>query len=300
MPEYPDIMVYEDALRRHCVGRALRDIRVKSPFLLRTVEPPLDVFDNQIVGDVEHIGKRIVLVFPKENFLVIHLMIAGRLRLKPPRAKIPGKVGLAAFDFDDHTIIFTEASSHKRASLHAVQGRANLAAFDRGGADVLRVTTDVFRQAICQNNHTLKRALTDPRYLAGIGNSYSDEILFRAKLPPLKRTASLSASDAKVLHTACKKVLVEWRDTLIKEVGNGFPDKVTAFRPDMAVHGKFGQPCRVCGNAIQRIRYANHETNYCAHCQNGGKLYADRAISRLLKEDWPRTLEELEELKIGM
>ena len=294
LPELPDITVYLDALERHIVGRRLTNIRVASPFLLRSVDPPLSSVDGKMVSDVDRRGKRIVMAVEDDHFLVIHLMIAGRLRWRDAGAKIPGKVGLAAFDFDHGTLLFTEAGSKKRASLHLVRGAKSLAQFDRGGLDVFETDLARFTQRLQHENRTLKRALTDPRILDGIGNAYSDEILHRARLSPVKRTQSLSAEELERLLQAARASLAEWTDRLLKEVGDGFPDKVTAFRPGMAVHGRYREPCPVCQSSVQRIRYANRETNYCASCQTGGKLLADRALSRLLKGDWPKRLEDLE------
>ena len=294
LPELPDITVYLDALERHIVGRRLTNIRVASPFLLRSVDPPLSSVDGKMVCSVDRRGKRIVMAVEDDHFLVIHLMIAGRLRWRDAGAKIPGKVGLAAFDFDHGTLLFTEAGSKKRASLHLVRGAKSLAQFDRGGLDVFETDLATFTHRLQHENRTLKRALTDPRILDGIGNAYSDEILHRARLSPVKRTQSLSAEDLERLLQAARASLAEWTDRLLKEVGDGFPDKVTAFRPGMAVHGRYREPCPVCQSSVQRIRYANRETNYCASCQTGGKLLADRALSRLLKGDWPKRLEDLE------
>lgn len=294
LPELPDITVYLDALERHIVGRRLTNIRVVSPFLLRSVDPPLSSVDGKMVSGVDRRGKRIVMAVEDDHFLVIHLMIAGRLRWRDAGAKIPGKVGLAAFDFDHGTLLFTEAGSKKRASLHLVRGAKSLAQFDRGGLDVFETDLATFTHRLQHENRTLKRALTDPRILDGIGNAYSDEILHRARLSPVKRTQSLSAEELERLLQAARASLAEWTDRLLKEVGDGFPDKVTAFRPGMAVHGRYREPCPVCQSSVQRIRYANRETNYCASCQTGGKLLADRALSRLLKGDWPKRLEDLE------
>ncbi len=294
LPELPDITVYLDALERHIVGRRLTNIRVASPFLLRSVDPPLSSVDGKMVSGVDRRGKRIVMAVEDDHFLVIHLMIAGRLRWRDAGAKIPGKVGLAAFDFDHGTLLFTEAGSKKRASLHLVRGAKSLAQFDRGGLDVFETDLATFTHRLQHENRTLKRALTDPRILDGIGNAYSDEILHRARLSPVKRTQSLSAEELERLLQAARASLAEWTDRLLKEVGDGFPDKVTAFRAGMAVHGRYREPCPVCQSSVQRIRYANRETNYCASCQTGGKLLADRALSRLLKGDWPKRLEDLE------
>jgi formamidopyrimidine-DNA glycosylase len=297
MPELPDVTVYVETLAARTVGQELRGVRLKSPFLLRTFDPPLSSASGQKVVSVRRIGKRIVLGLERELFLVIHLMIAGRLRWRPPGAPVPGKVGLAAFDFPAGSLLLTEASTKKRASLHVVSGARGLEEFARGGIEIEGATLAAFREALVRENHTVKRALTDPRLFSGIGNSYSDEILHAARLSPVKRTAQMSDEEIARLFDATRRTLTEWTDRLRKEVGDGFPEKVTAFREGMAVHGRYGQPCPKCGAPVQRILYAENETNYCARCQTGGKLLADRALSRLLHEDWPRTLEELEELK---
>ncbi len=294
MPELPDIQTYCEALERFVVGRALRAIRVSSPFLVRSVDPPIRSFDGQPVEGVERIGKRIVLAFAAERFLVIHLMIAGRLRWRPPGKKPPGRAALATFEFDHGALFLTEAGTKRRASLTAVAGRAALAAIDRGGLEPLQCTRNGFVQRLRSENHTLKRALTDPRLFSGIGNSYSDEILHRARLSPLQTTARLGDEEVARLFDATREVLAWWTDHLRAEVGEGFPETVTAFRPEMKVHGRYRQPCPDCGAPVQRIRYAENETNYCARCQTGGRLLADRAMSRLLRSDWPRSLDELE------
>ncbi len=297
MPELPDITNYVEALERHVTGRTLEKVRLRSPFLLRSVQPRLTEVHGRTVTGFHNIGKRLVWEFEDEEpprFLVLHLMIAGRLRKKKKGAKLNRKTGLAAFDFDDVTIILTEASTKKRASLYVVGSREELAEHDPGGIDIFDVTTEEFRAALTRNNHTIKRALTDPRYLSGIGNAYSDEILHRARMSPFKLTQSMSDEEFEHLHAVTKEVLREWTERLRGELGDGFPDKVTAFRPEMAVHGKYGEPCPVCGREVQRVRYAENEMNYCAECQTGGKLLADRSLSRLLKKDWPKTLDELE------
>jgi formamidopyrimidine-DNA glycosylase len=295
MPEYPDVVVYLERLQAYVGGRVLEGVRLRSPFVLRSVDPPLaSVFDKRVEG-FERIGKRLVWVFPDELFLVIHLMVAGRLHWKKRGTAPAGKVGLAAFDFDNGSLMLTEASMKKRASINVVQGRGALQALDRGGIDVFTSSTEEFAAALTRENHTLKRTLTDPRMFDGIGNAYSDEILHRAKLSPLTFSTRLDAAEVQRLQAACRDVLAEWTTRLRAEAGDGFPEKVTAFRPEMAVHGKYREPCPVCGARVQRIRYADNETNYCATCQTGGKLLADRAVSRLLKEDWPKTLDELEE-----
>ena len=297
MPELPDIELYLHALRHHAVGEVLEDVRLASPFVLRSVEPPIDAVKAKRVRGVRRIGKRIVLELEGELYVVIHLMIAGRLRWKPPKQKIPGRFGLAAFDFAKGTLLLTEASKKKRAKLHVCRGESALEEHDPGGLEPLEIDLRAFRDALTERNHTVKRALTDPRVLSGIGNAYSDEILHRAKLSPLVWTQRLTDEQLERLHRATKEVLHEWVDRLIEQHGDRFPDKVTAFRPEMATHGKYGEPCPVCGDPIQRIVFADRETNYCATCQTGGKLLADRSLSRLLKGDWPRSLEELESLR---
>jgi formamidopyrimidine-DNA glycosylase len=299
MPELPDVTVYVERLQALAGGRVLERVRLASPFLLRSVEPPLAEVHGKRVVEVRRIGKRIAIGLENELWLVIHLMIAGRLRWKKAGAKPPGRVGLAAFDFADGTLVFTEASKKKRASLHVVRGEAALAGFDRGGLEVLGASAEAFAAALTRENHTLKRALTDPRILSGIGNAYSDEILHRARMSPFKQTRSLAAEEIEGLRQASVAVLAEWTDRLRAAVGDGFPDKVTAFHEEMAVHGKYRQPCPDCGAPVQRIRYADNEANYCARCQTGGRVLADRALSRLLKDNWPRTLEELEQLRPG-
>lgn len=295
MPELPDVEVYVDRLGHLCKGKKLTRVRLKSPFLLRSVDPPLaEVFDKRVTG-FHRIGKRIVTELQGDLYLVLHLMIAGRLRMADPGVALKTKVQLASFDFDDFSIVLTEAGSKKRASLYVVKGRSNLAVFDRGGLEPLTATRARFCQALRRENRTLKRALTDPRILSGIGNAYSDEMLHLARLSPVKRTFQLSEEECKRLFDACKKTLKTWRDRLQAEVGEGFPDKVTAFREGMSVHGRYKKPCLVCGTPVQRIRYASNEVNYCPTCQTEGRLLADRALSRLLKKDWPRSLEELEE-----
>jgi len=294
MPELPDITVYLEALDRFVVGKRLEKIRLRSPFLLRSVDPPISELEGRVVTGRRRLGKRIVFAFEDDLFLILHLMIAGRLRWKKRGAKLSRKTGLAAFDFADGSLVLTEASSKKRASLHVVRGEEALAAHDPGGLEVLDADIGAFRDAICETNHTVKRALTDPRILSGIGNAYSDEILHRARMSPFKQTRHLDDDEIARLFDAVREVLVEWTERLRDEVGEGFPDRVTAFRDEMAVHGKYGQPCPVCGSEVQRIRYASNEANYCPTCQTDGKLLADRSLSRLLKDDWPKTLEELE------
>jgi formamidopyrimidine-DNA glycosylase len=294
MPELPDVTVYLEALQRHVGGATLEKVRLASPFVLRSVDPPIQAIEDETIRSVRRIGKRIVLCFDHDLFLVIHLMIAGRLRWKPRGHRIPKRVGLAAFDFATGTLLFTEASPKKRASLYVVRGDAALAEHDPGGLEVLDSTADAFRAALIRENRTLKRALTNPRLFSGIGNAYSDEILHAAGLSPLKRTRQLSDEEIGELHTATIATLTTWTERLRREVGDGFPDKVTAFHERMAVHGRFRQPCPVCDAPVQRIVFAENEVNYCANCQTGGKLLADRAISRLLKGDWPKTLDEWE------
>jgi formamidopyrimidine-DNA glycosylase len=295
VPELPDIELYLHALRTHVVGQPLERVRLGSPFLLRSVAPPLAAVAGRRLDAVSRLGKRLVFALEGDLFLVLHLMISGRLRWKPVAVKIPRRLGLAAFDFPSGSLLLTEAGSKKRASLYVVAGAAELAAHDPGGLDVLAVDEAAFGAALRARSHTLKRWLTDPHIISGVGNAYSDEILHRARLSPFKRSSQVSDEEVARLWAATRSTLVEWRDRLIAELGPGFPDKVTAFRPEMAVHGKFGQACPVCGTAVQRILYAENEANYCVRCQTGGKLLADRVLSRLLKDDWPKTLEELEE-----
>jgi len=295
VPELPDIALYLGALAPRVVGSRLERLRIASPFLLRTAEPPVaDLAGRQVVA-VRRIGKRIVFAFDGDTFVVLHLMIAGRLHWKPAGAPIPRRAGLAAFDFPNGTLLLTEAGSKHRASLHVVRGREALAAHDRGGLDVLTATLEQFREALARESHTLKRALTDPRLFDGIGNAYSDEILHAARLSPLRLTTQLTADEVERLFRAVRDTLVTWMERLRTQTGDAFPEKVTAFREGMAVHGRFRKPCPVCGSPVQRIRYAENEVNYCATCQTGGRLLADRSLSRLLKQDWPRSLEEWEE-----
>ena len=293
MPELPDITVYIEALEARVVGQTLERIRIAKPFLLRSVDPPISAAQGKRVTGVRRMGKRIVLEIEDDLFLVIHLMIAGRLRWVPAGGKVPGKIGLAAFDFTNGTLILTEAGSKRRASLWLVRGEESLVQFERGGLEVLDSTLDEFTERLTRENHTLKRSLTDPRLFSGIGNAYSDEILHRAKLSPVKHTRRLTPEETARLFAATKTVLIEWTDRLSQESKGDFPGKVTAFREEMAVHGKFGKPCPICGTPVQRIRYADNETNYCPRCQTDGKLLADRALSRLLKQDWPRSIDEL-------
>jgi formamidopyrimidine-DNA glycosylase len=297
MPELPDIELYRSALARRIVGQPLTRIRLASPFLLRSVAPPLSAFENSPVRALRRLGKRLVVEFDDERYLVLHLMIAGRLRWLAAGAPIPGRIGLAAFDFPNGSLLLTEAGSKRRASLYAVAGKSALAAHDPGGLEVLDASRDEFVDRLTQERRTLKRALTDPRVFSGIGNAYSDEILHAARLSPLQLTTNLDTGELDRLHHAVMRVLREWTDRLQAETGDGFPEKVTAFRGEMAVHGRFGKPCPRCGSPVQRISYADNECNYCATCQTSGRLLADRSLSRLLGEDWPRSLEELEELR---
>ena len=297
LPELPDVTVYIEALRERIEGQKLEGVRLASPFLLRSVDPPISETHGREVVGIERLGKRVVIGLEPDLFLVIHLMIAGRLHWAKPGAKLPGKRGLAAFDFADGSVTFTEAGSKKRASLHVVRGHEALAEHDPGGLEVLEASLEQFAEAITQRNRTLKRALTDPHILSGIGNAYSDEILHRARMSPVTLTERLDDAQIEQLYVACREVLVEWTDRLRELAGQGFPEKVTAFRPEMAVHGRYREPCPDCGSPVQRIVYASNEANYCATCQTQGKMLADRALSRLLKKDWPRTLEDMEELR---
>jgi formamidopyrimidine-DNA glycosylase len=294
MPELPDITVYIESLKARIKGQRLEGIRLGNPFILRTFDPPLSATFGKSVSGVERMGKRIILALEGDLFVVIHLMIAGRFHWKKPKSKIPGRVGHAAFDFADGTLLLTEASTKKRASIHLVEGRAALATFDRGGLEPLGSSLNSFQVALTSENRTLKRALTDPRLFSGIGNAYSDEILHRARLSPLVLTQKLSHDDVVQLHNATTSTLKEWIERLREEAGGEFPEKVTAFREEMAVHGKFGKPCPVCGTKVQRIVYAENESNYCPRCQTGGKMLSDRSLARLLKGDWPKTIDELE------
>jgi formamidopyrimidine-DNA glycosylase len=296
MPELPDVELYLHALRPRVLGQKLGAVRLASPFVLRTVDPPIGTVAGATVVAVRRLGKRVVLELEEELFVIIHLMIAGRLRWTPPKRKIPGRLGLAAFDFDEGTLLLTEASKKRRASIHVCRGAEALREHDPGGIEPLEADFESFRAAIVERNHTLKRALTDPTIFSGIGNAYSDEILHRAKLSPLIWTQRLGDEELERLHVATREVLSEWVERLVTQHAERFPEKVTAFRPEMATHGKHGEPCPVCGDPIQRIVFADRETNYCATCQTEGKLLADRALSRLLKGDWPRSLDELESL----
>jgi formamidopyrimidine-DNA glycosylase len=293
MPELPDITVYIEALERRIVGQQLEGVRVNSPFVLRTFEPPLEAVAGKRVRELRRLGKRIAIGLDDELWLVVHLMIAGRLHWKPRGTRLTGKFNLVAFDFSNGTLILTEAGSKRRAALYLVKGTAALAEHDPGGLDVFKVRPKDFEAALRRENHTLKRSLTDPHLFSGIGNAYSDEILHRAKLSPLLLTQKMTSEEAARLLDATRSVLKEWIERLREEAADGFPQKVTAFRPEMAVHGRFGKQCPVCGAPVQRIRYADNETNYCPGCQTGGRVLADRSLSRLLKDDWPRHLDEL-------
>jgi len=294
MPELPDILLYIESLRPRIVGQQLERIRLASPFVLRSVTPPISSINGRVVRGLRRLGKQIVVEFEDDLFLVIHLMIAGRFQWKKRGATVPARLGLGAFDFPSGTLLLTEAASKKRASLYLVQGESALASFDRGALEVLNSSLEAFSDALTRENHTLKRSLTDPRLFSGIGNAYSDEILHRARLSPLKLTSKLTAYEIAQLHEATKSTLNQWASKLLDEAGGEFPSKVTAFRPGMAVHGRYGEPCPDCGSPVQRIVYAENECNYCPTCQTDGRLLADRAMSRLLKEDWPRSLEEWE------
>ena len=297
VPELPDITVYVEALQKRVVGARLERVQLKSPFLLRSVDPPISALVAKQVLDVTRMGKRIVFAFEGELYLVLHLMVAGRLKWRDASKKPSGKIDLAAFDFSSGTLMLTEAGTKKRASLHVAAGREALASFDRGGLEVLDATLEEFAARLTSESHTVKRALTDPRLFSGIGNAYSDEILHRARMSPVKLTRRLTDDEIRTLYDATQATLLEWTERLRAETGAGFPEKVTAFRESMAVHGRYGEPCPVCGSPVQRIRYADNETNYCPTCQTDGKLLADRGLSRLLKEDWPRSLDELEEIR---
>ena len=308
MPELPDVLLYIECLKPRVLGQPLERVRLASPFVVRSVSPPMSAIEGRTVRALLRLGKQIVLEFDGDLFLVVHLMIAGRFQWREAQAgqraadkaaKIPGKLGLAAFDFPAGTLILTEAGSKKRASLHLVAGRPALAAFDRGALEVLDSSFASFKKTLTGENHTLKRSLTDPRLFSGIGNAYSDEILHRARVSPMKLTSKLSEQEITRLHEAVKSTLEDWIARLRNETGSDFPSKVTAFRPEMAVHGRYGKPCPDCGSAVQRIVYAENECNYCATCQTEGRLLADRALSRLLKEDWPRSLDEWEEHLVG-
>lgn len=295
MPELPDVEAYLEALRTRVLGEPLVRVRLRSFALLRTFDPPLEDVHGRELVDLRRLGKRLVLGFEGDLWLVLHLMVAGRLRWREPGAGIPGRIGLAAFDWPAGTVVLTEAGTRKRASLHVVAGEEGLAAHDRGGAEPLELAAEEFAAVLRRENRTLKRALTDQRLLSGIGNAFSDEILHAAGLSPVRRTRQLGDDELARLHAATVEVLGTWRDRLVAEAREEFPEQVTAFRPEFAVHGRYGEPCPVCGSPVQRIQYASNETNYCAGCQTEGRILADRSLSRLLKDDWPATLDELEE-----
>jgi len=297
MPELPDVTVYIEALEERVLNLPIQQIRIASPFVLRSFEPPIREAEGKKVVGLRRLGKRIVFELEDDLFLIVHLMIAGRFHWKPKGAKIARKYGQAAFDFSNGTLLLTEAGTKKRASIYLVHGKAALREHDPGGLEVFDASLEQFREALTRENHTLKRSLTDPHLFSGIGNAYSDEILHRARLSPIRLTQQMTSGEIETLYRSIRKSLNDWVERLRKERGSGFPEKVTAFRPDMAVHGKYGKPCSVCGSPVQRIVHAENETNYCAPCQTGGKLLADRSLSRLLKKDWPRSLEELEEVK---
>ena len=297
MPELPDIQVYLEALEPLVVDQALERIRIRSPFLVRSTDPPIESFEQRRVTGLRRLGKRIVFEFDNDDFLVLHLMIAGRLRWKKKGAGLTGKIGLAAFDFPTGSLLVTEAGSKRRASLHAVHGVSALKVHDRGGLEIFECSLQEFHQRLIRENHTLKRALCDPHNFSGIGNAYSDEILHTARLSPFKLTQSLDQQEVQAVFTGTRQTLQAWIERLREQAGSTFPEKVTAFRPEMAVHGKYRQPCPACGSPIQRIVYANNETNYCPRCQTRGKILRDRALSRLLKSDWPSSLEELETVR---
>lgn len=297
MPELPDIEAYVRAIQARVLGRPLRALRVASPFVLRTVNPPPAELAGRAVAGARRLGKRIALSFAGDLHAVVHLMVAGRFHWRATDARLAGRAALAAFDFAEGSLMLSEAATRKRVSLHLVRGEAAVLAMDPGGIDPIGCSEAAFADALTRESHTLKRALTDPRLFSGIGNSFSDEILHRARLSPVTLTRRLDPQRIAALHAACRDTLVEWSERLAAQAGEGFPEKVTAFRPEMAVHGKYDQPCPVCGAPVQRIVYAGRECNYCAACQTGGKLLSDRSLARLLREDWPRTLDELEELR---
>ena len=299
MPELPDILLYLHALRSRIVGHVVQHVRLASPFLLRSIAPPPSAVEGKAIVDLQRLGKRIVLEAEGEIFMVFHLMIAGRFRWKPPQTKIPGKIGLLGIDFDHGTLLMTEAGTKRQASLHIVEGRSALAQHDPGGVQVLDITLPEFAEALQAENHTLKRALTDPHVFSGIGNAYSDEILHAAGLSPFKQTQSLQDAEVRQLYDATRQTLTTWIERLRAQAADGFPEKVTAFHPEMAVHGKYGHACPRCGSPVQRVVYAANEANYCATCQTGGRLLADRSLSRLLRDDWPKTVEELEKRRRG-
>ena len=294
MPELPDVVIYVEALERRILGQRLERVRLASPFVLRSVDPPLQAAAGRTVVGIRRLGKRIVIGLEDELFLVVHLMIAGRLHWRPVAAKIPAKVGLAVLDFPSAALLLTEAGTTRRAALHLVRGEAALAEHDPGGLEVLEADLPAFRVALTRERHTLRRALTDPRLFSGIGNAYADEILHRARLSPVRLVGQLTETETARLFDSARETLLDWVERLRRQTGSGFPEKVTAFRAGMAVHGRYGQPCPDCGAPVQRIVYAENETNYCARCQTRGRLLADRSLSRLLKADWPKTIDELE------
>lgn len=297
MPEYPDVTVYIEALSERVLNQPIQKIRIGSPFVLRSFDPPIGAAEGKRILALRRLGKRIVFELEGELFIVVHLMIAGRFHWKPQGAKIARKYGQAAFDLPNGTLLLTEAGTKKRASIYLVQGEAALREHDPGGLEVLEASLEQFRQALTRENHTLKRSLTDPHLFSGVGNAYSDEILHHARLSPIRLTGKMTDAEIETLYHAIRDLLKDWVERLRKERGTGFPEKVTAFRPDMAVHGKYRKPCPVCGSPVQRIVHAENETNYCAKCQTGGKLLADRSLSRLLKSDWPKNLDEMEEVR---
>jgi formamidopyrimidine-DNA glycosylase len=293
MPELPDVAVYVECMAAKTLGRKIEKVRVTSPFVVRSVDPPIREAEGKTVRDVKRIGKRIAIGIDDDIWIVIHLMIAGRFRWLKPGAKIPGRMGLAAFDFENGTLLLTEAGTQRRASITLVRGEEALQEIDRGGVEPLEVDEKTFAEQLRKENHTLKRSFTDPTLFSGIGNAYSDEIFHRARISPIKLTSRLTADEISRLFHATREVLIEWTERLRAEAAGEFPAKVTAFHDEMAVHGRYGKPCPVCGSPVQRIRYASNETNYCARCQTEGKLLADRALSRLLKQDWPKSIDEL-------
>jgi formamidopyrimidine-DNA glycosylase len=293
MPELPDVVVYVESIEARVKGRNIERVRIASPFVVRSVDPPVSDVEGKTVREVRRIGKRIAIGLDDDLWIVIHLMIAGRFRWLKPGAKLPGRLGLAAFDFENGSLVLTEAGTQRRASITVVRGERALGDIDRGGAEPLEIDEKTFSELLQRENHTLKRSLTDPRMFSGIGNAYSDEIFHRARISPIKLTSRLSPEEITRLYAATREVLIEWTDRLRKEAGGEFPAKVTAFRAEMAVHGRYGKPCPVCSAPVQRIRYASNETNYCARCQTEGRLLADRALSRLLKKDWPRSIDDL-------
>ncbi|MGE5748701.1 MAG: Fpg/Nei family DNA glycosylase [Gemmatimonas sp.] len=293
MPELPDVTVYVESIAAKVGGRVIERVRISSPFVVRSVDPPIREIEGRTVGQVRRIGKRIAIGLDDDLWIVIHLMIAGRFRWLKAGAKIPRRLGLAAFDFENGTLLLTEAGTQRRASITVVRGEKSLEEIDRGGVEPLEVDERTFAERLTRENHTLKRSFTDPTLFSGIGNAYSDEIFHRARISPIKLTSRLTEEEISRLYTATREVLMEWTDRLRRKAGGEFPAKVTAFHDEMAVHGRYGKPCPVCGSPVQRIRYASNETNYCARCQTDGKLLADRALSRLLKQDWPKSIDEL-------